>query len=241
MPTATTYPGVYIEEIPSGVRTITGVATSITAFIGSAARGPVNEPTIVNSFGDFERRFGGLSVESMMSYAVRDFFLNDGSQALIVRVHNGAPKAQIVLMTSGGSLTLEAANEGEWGGKLVASVDYATRDLGEVVRDDKLFNLTIAENFDGGARERYANVSVDPDDPRYLPRVLEESSALVKVPKSGGTWSIPSTRPLTTFVLESPPAGGQAKEVDHPVAASSGSDGNPIGSTQLIGDESQKE
>ena len=55
MPVTPTYPGVYVEEIPSGVRTITGVATSITAFIGRAPRGPVNEPTTINNFGDFER------------------------------------------------------------------------------------------------------------------------------------------------------------------------------------------
>ena len=44
MPPTLTFPGVYIEEVPSGVRTITGVATSITAFVGYATRGPVNEP-----------------------------------------------------------------------------------------------------------------------------------------------------------------------------------------------------
>ncbi len=43
MPVTLTYPGVYVEEIPSGVRTVTGVATSITAFIGRALRGPVND------------------------------------------------------------------------------------------------------------------------------------------------------------------------------------------------------
>jgi uncharacterized protein len=85
MPITPTYPGVYIEEIPSGVRTITGVATSITAFIGRALHGPVNEPVVVNSYADFERIFGGLWVESTLSYAVRDFYLNGGSQALIVR------------------------------------------------------------------------------------------------------------------------------------------------------------
>ena len=58
MPSTLTFPGVYIEEIPSGVRTITGVATSITAFVGRALRGPVNEPVVVNSYGDFERIFG---------------------------------------------------------------------------------------------------------------------------------------------------------------------------------------
>jgi phage tail sheath protein FI len=86
MPVTPTYPGVYIEEIPSGVRTITGVATSITAFIGRALRGPVNEAVTINSFADFERRFGGLWVDSTMSYAVRDFYLNGGSQAIIVRL-----------------------------------------------------------------------------------------------------------------------------------------------------------
>jgi len=34
MPPSLTYPGVYIEELPSAVHTVTGVATSIAAFIG---------------------------------------------------------------------------------------------------------------------------------------------------------------------------------------------------------------
>jgi uncharacterized protein len=86
MPSQLTYPGVYIKEIASGVRTITGVATSITAFIGRAYWGAVNEPVQINSYGDFERQFGGLQENYPMSYAIRDFFLNGGSQALIVRL-----------------------------------------------------------------------------------------------------------------------------------------------------------
>jgi uncharacterized protein len=88
MPAALSYPGVYIEEIPSGVRTITGVATSITAFLGRAARGPVDEPVTINSYGDFERRFGGLWAESPLGFAVRDFYLNGGGQAVIVRMYD---------------------------------------------------------------------------------------------------------------------------------------------------------
>ncbi|HTG14341.1 MAG TPA: phage tail sheath subtilisin-like domain-containing protein, partial [Blastocatellia bacterium] len=90
MPATLTYPGVYIEEIPSGVRTITGVATSITAFIGRALRGPVNEPVTVTSFGDFERAFGGLGEKYPMSYAVKDFYLNGGSTGIIVRLYHSA-------------------------------------------------------------------------------------------------------------------------------------------------------
>ena len=152
MPVTPTYPGVYIEEIPSGVRTITGVATSITAFIGRAPRGPVNDPITINSFGDYERHFGGLSLDSTMSYAVRDFYLNGGSQAIIVRLHNGATAASISLPTGApdpnDELVLEAANVGSWGDNLRASVDYDTKD-----RDDlNLFNLTISEK--GGATEK---------------------------------------------------------------------------------------
>lgn len=81
-----TFPGLYIQEIPSGVRTIAGLPTSITAFIGRAARGPVNRPVVINNFGDFESHFGGLWVESTLSYAVRDFHGNGGGQAVIVRL-----------------------------------------------------------------------------------------------------------------------------------------------------------
>ena len=88
MPVSLTYPGVYVQEIPSGVHTITGVATSITAFIGRTARGPDNKPYTINSFGDFERTFGGLWAPSSLGYAVRDFFLNGGGQAIIVRLFN---------------------------------------------------------------------------------------------------------------------------------------------------------
>ena len=87
MPTQVSYPGVYIEEISSGVRTITGVATSITAFIGRTLRGPVNEPRIVNNLGEFDRIFGGLDPNHTVAYAIQDFFGNGGSQAIVVRLY----------------------------------------------------------------------------------------------------------------------------------------------------------
>lgn len=91
MPVAPTYPGVYIEEIPSGVRTITGVATSITAFVGRAYTGPDNEPVTINTWADYERTFGGLWEKSSMSFAVNDFYMNGGGQAIIVRLYNPLP------------------------------------------------------------------------------------------------------------------------------------------------------
>jgi uncharacterized protein len=240
MPITPTYPGVYIEEIPSGVRTITGVATSITAFIGRAISGPVNEPVIVSSYAEYETRFGGLWSYSMMSYAVRDFFLNGGSQALIVRVHNGATSATITLSADGspsaGDLVLEAASVGLWGANLKALVDHETKNTSNA----DLFNLKVYVDVDGGATEQFLNVSMDEDDPRFLPRVLEQSSMLVRVKKdSSDDWEIPSIRPRQTRSVTSPPTS-PSTYIKSPVSAVGGSDGSVPGPTEYIGSDSQK-
>src|SRR6266542_957249 len=98
MPTTPTYPGVYIEEVPSGVRTIRGVATSITAFAGFAPRGATDSATLVTSCLDYDRNIGGLNKHSLMSYAVYHFFANGGGQAYIVRVvGTGAQPANVTI------------------------------------------------------------------------------------------------------------------------------------------------
>jgi phage tail sheath protein FI len=93
MPVSPTYPGVYIEEIPSGVHTIIGVATSITAFLGRTQWGPVNLARTLTSFADFERTFGGLDPGYPLGYAVLDFFDNGGSEAVVVRLFSDAGAA----------------------------------------------------------------------------------------------------------------------------------------------------
>lgn len=85
---AISYPGVYIQEVPSGSHTIVGVSTSITAFIGRTLRGPVNQATITTSYSDFEESFGGSWSQSYLPDAVRDFYMNGGTQAVIVRLYH---------------------------------------------------------------------------------------------------------------------------------------------------------
>jgi phage tail sheath protein FI len=89
---AYTYPGVYIQELPSGQHTITGVATSIAAFVGWAKQGPTDEATLILSWLDFATQFGDLDSRSHLGYAVNQFFLNGGQQAYIVRLTNNAAK-----------------------------------------------------------------------------------------------------------------------------------------------------
>lgn len=191
MPSALTYPGVYIEEISSGVRTITGVATSITAFVGRAARGPADtdaeSPVIIGSYGDFERNFGALDPAYPMGYAVRDFYLNGGSQAAIVRLYkaSGAPAAPAKAAIRIPSLPLEAASAGSWGNQLRARIDtnvsaeVATR-YGLASTD--LFNLTVRD-MASGKQETFTNLSVK-ESPARVDRVLLARSSLVRVAAS---------------------------------------------------------
>lgn len=81
-----TYPGVYIEELSSGVHTITGVATSIAAFAGWAPQGSTTEATLVESWADYQAEFGGLDARSLLGYAVNQFFANGGQQAYVIRL-----------------------------------------------------------------------------------------------------------------------------------------------------------
>src|ERR1043165_2572917 len=128
MPVAVSYPGVYVEEIPSGVRTITGVATSIAAFVDFFAQGPIGPSNAVQifSFADFERQFGGLDARSEGSYAIQQFFLNGGSQAYVVRVTPVSKAAAPAAATlGGGTLTATAATPGGGGNAVWIDVDYA--------------------------------------------------------------------------------------------------------------------
>lgn len=170
MPVAVSYPGVYIEEVPSGVHTITGVATSITAFLGFTSQGPVNEAVELFSFADFERAFGGLSADSVLSYAVRQFYDNGGSQAYVVRVAENATVASMTLPGANGnpSIQINASSAGLWGNNLVATVDTATS------AGANYFNLTATEYIDqNGSRianrsETFRNQSLNPTDPGYV-------------------------------------------------------------------------
>jgi phage tail sheath protein FI len=78
-------PGVHVQEIARGSITITGVATSITAFVGRTVTGPL-QPVDCFSHADFERDFGEPAAGFALGYAVADFFQNGGSHAVILRV-----------------------------------------------------------------------------------------------------------------------------------------------------------
>jgi phage tail sheath protein FI len=226
MPVALSYPGVYVQEIPSGVHTITGVATSITAFIGRTARGPTDTPVTINNFGDFQRIFGGVWALSRLGFAVRDFFANGGGQAIVVRLYNadtasGASPAQAKVKV--GALTFAAASRGAWGSSLRATVDTdVSADVAATfgLTQADLFNLTVREVDARGAvlnQEKFLNLSVK-NSPRRVDKVLAARSQLLAW---DGAWpsSPPAFAALADDVTTAAAALAAAQAVNPPVAS----------------------
>jgi phage tail sheath protein FI len=177
-------PGVYIQEIPSGVRTITGVATSITVFFGLAKRGPVNEAIHIFNLKGYEDTFGGLSADSDMSYAVRQFFLNGGNDAWIVRLAKNAHQASLDLKDSAGNvvITVTAVDEGEEGNNIQLQVDDPTSDKTIAAgRFNLLLSYASKDNPTNGRTEVYKGLSMDPRDPLYVLDTINDVSQLVTV------------------------------------------------------------
>jgi phage tail sheath protein FI len=179
MPVTPTYPGVYIEELPSAVRTVSAVSTSVTAFVGGTDRGPVGTPVTLTSFADFERRFGGLSDTHQLGHVIQHFYLNGGSVAVVVRLAPGAKPAGTDL--AGSPLTVTARDPGDWSNGLRVAVD---RDL-DATGDDARFTLRIT-NLGSGVTEVYRDLTVTPG-PRFVEDVVNAASSTVTVTASGAT------------------------------------------------------
>jgi uncharacterized protein len=230
---AFTFPGVYIQEISSGVHTITGVATSIAAFVGWANMGPTDHAVLVQSWTDFQNQFGGLTsnngTPNYLGYAVNQFFGNGGSQAYIVRLVANqtvvsknagdklAKKATASIPYGGGTaFTATAIDEGFWantvyGIRIVVNPTDATR-----------FSLLVVYTPSGGQEttvEGFPNLSINPADPqgRSITSVVNDpntGSQYVRI--SGVGTNQPTPNPLTV-----PPGTG-------PYAFTGGDDGSVL-------------
>ena len=109
-------PGVYVEETSFRAKSIEGVGTSTSAFVGPARRGPIGERSeLLTSLADFERVYG--SAENLafadgagqnpsvnyLAHAVRSYFENGGSRLYAVRCAGGTTTASAVLRDGAGT------------------------------------------------------------------------------------------------------------------------------------------
>ena len=157
-------PGVYVEEVEAGSRPIEGVGTAVAAFVGIAAAGPFNAPTLVTNWSQFTQTFGEFVDGSYLAHAVYGYFLNGGGACYIVRVGgNGAasPAARAELTSAAGAdaapsvgaFRVQALAEGTEGNDV--SVEIA--DSGAEGATEDSFKVTVKKG--GKVEETFDNVT----------------------------------------------------------------------------------
>lgn len=172
---AFTYPGVYIEEISSGQNTITGVATSIAAFIGWSNQGPVGEAVMVESWAEYQATFGGMIPGIYLGYAVYQFFLNGGSQAYIIRlVETGTA---VTSSHTVGGLSFSANSPGAWGNNISVAISNLNT-------TNHTFNLVVTMVNAAGntvTLESYTNLSIYQANAQYAVTVINNDSNYIQL------------------------------------------------------------
>jgi len=164
------------------VRTIVGVATSITLFIGRTKFGPMNDPVRLTTYSDFARAFGEDNTISDMARYVKLFFLNGGADCYVMRVAKNPVNSGVTLRNEAGGnvLRLTAKSPGSMGDTIRAAVTYSTQ------YPESTFNMEIfrwqtdsAGNKTKVGREDWKNLSMDPTSASYAPTFLSQKSSLV--------------------------------------------------------------
>lgn len=214
--------GITVTEMAPMDEPIEVSPETTVAFVGRALRGPLNEPILVRSFGEYRRRFGDVWTRSSLGPAVRQFFDHGGRRLYVVRVANGARGAMLCLPASGSALVLRAREPGSTE-TLRAAVDYDGIDPG----DDELFNLTL-QRVDPSTglvsdQEIIRAASYREDTEEFIgKRLLTSSLASVETP-------LPGHRPERT---DATAASSDSAYVDQ---VQQGTDGQELSDYDLIG------
>ena len=178
------YPGVYIQEVSSGVHTVTGVATSVAAFFGRTAKGKANKAVRCLSMSDFLREFEGGHAGSELGQSVKMFFDNGGTDCYVIRIAHGAKSSSLTLKSAGKTdvLTATAKSEGKWGDGIRLEVDNNT------LNADDTFNLKISYEQDGKTvdSEYLTGLSMDPNSPRNAPGYVSLNSKYIDLSYANG-------------------------------------------------------
>jgi uncharacterized protein len=169
-------PGVYVQESLNPVAPVVGAdSTSVAAFIGVNARGPVT-PTLVTSWSEYLNYYGGWGANNTLALAVFLFFANGGSQAYVHRVVAGSPtKATRTLTDDSGddndTLTIQAANVGTWGSSIAITTQVSPGASG-------YFDLVVyyGGTAAGNKVETFPNLTMTSTDNRYAISVINSQS-----------------------------------------------------------------
>ncbi len=224
---ATADRGITVTEMAAMDQPIDVLRETTAAFVGRALRGPLNEPVLVCSFGEFRRRFGDIWSRSSLGPAVRQFFEHGGKRLYIVRVVNNARGAMICLPASGSALVLRAVDPGST--ELIrAAVDFD----GITADSDELFNLTLQriDPLSGLVidQELFSGVSSVEGSNFVADLLLTSSMVRVETP-------LPTHRPEETS------GANVAFNINYVEHTQEGADGQELSDYDLVGSQKHQE
>lgn len=171
------------------------------ALVGPTVKGPVEVPTIVTSYSDYQNRFGSTfeSGSEVFTYfsslTAYNYFNNGGNTLLVTRVVSGsvagwdyASADVLAASASATAVTLEAIDKGAlWnnsGGVTSGSLDNGTIDnvRWQVVSNNTasgVFTLVVRRGDDSNNNpivlETWNNLSLDPTQPNFVSRVIGDT------------------------------------------------------------------
>jgi phage tail sheath protein FI len=140
-------PGVYVEEVEAGSRPIEGVGTAVAAFVGLAASGPFNTPTLVANWSQFTQTFGEFVEGSYLAHSVYGYFLNGGGNCYVVRI--GGDRA-----SSNG----KAAPKELTAGPQAALGGYRVVAKPEAISDGRNISVEVTDGGEGAPEESFTLV-----------------------------------------------------------------------------------
>ena len=165
-------PGVYVEEVSSGIKPIEGVGTSTGGFIGIAQRGPVGQPRLITNWTQFTSTFGGFTATGYLAYAVYQFFNEGGTRCYVIRGAKGdalkkaETPAPATPTTEMASLIVRANSEGVWGNDLSVVVADETPLPGGGGARASYFKVAIV--YKSETVETFDNLTMDEAQPDHV-------------------------------------------------------------------------
>jgi hypothetical protein len=180
-------PGVYVEEVEAGSRPIEGVGTAVAAFVGLAARGPANSPTLITNWAQFVNTFGDFIEGSYLAHAVYGYFLNGGGACYVVRIGGDAPmtaaRAELASRNDDklSGYRVIALEPGLGGNQVTVEVTEATTPA------EDTFKLTVSAP--GRDTETFDNVSTKRGKNNVV-TVVKEQSKLITIEEIGSAGAL---------------------------------------------------
>ncbi|MER7755091.1 phage tail sheath subtilisin-like domain-containing protein [Kitasatospora sp. NPDC097643] len=235
-------PGVYVEEVEAGSRPIEGVGTAVAAFVGLAAQGPFNTPTLVTNWSQYTREFGDFVDGAYLAHAVYGYFLNGGGAAYVVRIGTPdgpdapPPRQQAPARRAGRAAAVAAGPRVALDGFQVAALEGAGEGLSVEVADaggespaEDAFTLRVKR---GEQVEESFEVSAKRSQRTYVVTVVRERSRLIVLEEPAGAGGRPGNQTVAVPPAPAPAVG--------PVAPAPASTPGGIGPAEYVGNADER-